>query len=172
MNNWLELYAHLWQTDTDRVRHRIYNTKIFTYLITALWSDLDLAYIDVNKVGNKSVIFHIVAKRIGRWNTRCLLRLCYSVVCIMHAILVQIIDPIVAPPGEYVWNKLPLLTPWHRIRRRADVDSWKTVHPSAKVTPRKGTSVGCPPGLGDSLGIAERFPWPVAWAQTGSLFVP
>jgi len=67
MNNWLDLHAHLWQTDMDRVRRRVYNTKILTYLITAPWSDLDLADIDVNKVGNKNVILHIVAKRIGRW---------------------------------------------------------------------------------------------------------
>ena len=54
MNNWLDLHAHLWQTDMDRVRRRVYNTKILTYLITAPWSDVDLADIDVNKVGNKS----------------------------------------------------------------------------------------------------------------------
>ena len=43
----------------------------------------------------------------------------------------------------------------------SEVDSWKTVHPSAKVK-----SVGCPLGDGKSVGIAEHFPWPVGWAQT------
>jgi len=27
--------------------------------------------------------------------------------------------------------------------------------------------VGCPPGVGNSLAVAERFPWPVGWAQIG-----
>jgi len=34
--------------------------------------------------------------------------------------------------------------------KRSGVDSWKTVHPSAKVTPRKDKSVGCPPEDGKS----------------------
>jgi len=32
---------------------------------------------------------------------------------------------------------------------------------------RKGTSVGCPLGDGKSVGVAERFPWPVGWSQIG-----
>jgi len=64
--------------------------------------------------------------------------------CNVHwcSVPVQIGDPIVAPPGEYVCNKYrhPDLnfaiadTVVHRTGRRSDVDSWKTVHPSAKVT--------------------------------------
>jgi len=41
-----------------------------------------------------------------------------------------------------------------------DVRTWiagKQYIPQQK-SPRKGTSVGCPPGDGDSLGVAERFP--------------
>jgi len=37
--------------------------------------------------------------------------------------------------------------------KRLDVDSWETVHPSAKVT-RKDKSVGCPPGDRNSPGAA------------------
>jgi len=63
-----------------------------------------------------------------------------------------------------------LLIPWRRIRRRSDVNSWKRYIPQQK-SPRKDKYVGCPRGDGKSVGITERFPWPVAWAQTGYTFL-
>jgi len=55
-----------------------------------------------------------------------------------------------------------------------DVRKWiagKRYIPKQK-SPRKGSSVRCPLGDGKSFGVAEHFPWPVAWAQTGYPFVP
>jgi len=34
-------------------------------------------------------------------------------------------------------------------------------------SPRKDKSLGCPLADGKSVGVAEHFPWPVGWAQTG-----
>jgi len=34
-------------------------------------------------------------------------------------------------------------------------------------SPRKRPSAGCSLGDGKSVGVAERFPWPVGWSQTG-----
>ena len=55
------------------------------------------------------------------------------------------------------------------IRTLLEVDRWKTVHLSEQKSPRKGTSVGCPLGNGKSVGVAERFTWPVGWSQIGTL---
>ena len=48
---------------------------------------------------------------------------------------VQIGDPIVAPPGEYVWKNIDIQVSPLLIRKTFGLDSWKTVHPSlsAKV---------------------------------------
>jgi len=39
-------------------------------------------------------------------------------------------------------------------------------------SPTKDKSVGCPLGNGKSVCVAERFPWPVGWAQQGTLKYP
>jgi len=50
----------------------------------------------------------------------------------------QIGDPMVAPPGEYVRKKyrhpgFAIADSYSGKGRRSEVDSWKTAHPSAKV---------------------------------------
>ena len=63
---------------------------------------------------------------------------------------------------------------WYRGTWFEDVRMWiagKRYIPQQK-SPRKDKSVGCPPGDGNSLGVAEHFPWPVGWAQTGYPKVP
>jgi len=152
-------------------RYMFIENLYFTRTGSSKKQRIEHTYINVNKVGNKSVIFHIVAKRIGRWNNfpRYLLRPCYSVVCIARAILVQIIDPIVGPPGEYVWNKSPLLVPWHRTRIRADVYSWKTVHPSASHLGKAHLWDVHPRGWRQSR---RRSTFPVTRIATGYLLVP
>ena len=57
---------------------------------------------------------------------------------------------------------------------KGDFRTWiagKLYIPQQK-SPRKDKSVGCPLGDGKSVGVAEHFPWPVGWAQTGYPKVP
>jgi len=50
------------------------------------------------------------------------------------------------------------------IRTLSEVDRWKTVHPSAKVTWERHIC-GMSTRDGKSVGVAERFPCPVGWSQ-------
>jgi len=56
---------------------------------------------------------------------------------------------------------------WYCVKgSHSEVDRWKTVgYIRLQKSPRKGTSVGCPLGDGNSVGVAEGFPWPVVWSQ-------
>jgi len=87
----------------------------------------------------------------------------------------QIGDPMVAPHGEYVWNKYrhPGFAIAYTVAKE-DVRKWiagKRYIPQQK-SPRKYKSMGCPRGDGNSVGVAEPFSWPVGWAQTGYPKVP
>ena len=90
----------------------------------------------------------------------------------------------VAPPGEWccfilvvgLLSSVPPLTRWRYcvpiqvcpllICWLSEGVSGKRYIPQQK-SPKKGTSVRCPLGDGKSVGVAERFPWPVGWAQIG-----
>jgi len=80
-------------------------------------------------------------------------------------------------PGEYVWMKYR--HPGFAIAdtvAKGNVRTWIAGKhyryiPQQK-SPRKDKSVGCPRGDGKSLGVTERYPWPVGWVQTGYPKVP
>ena len=67
---------------------------------------------------------------------------------------------------EKIIGLSPLLILWQRMTFDRRWIAGKRYIPQQK-SPRKGTSVECPLGDGKSVGVAERFPWPVGWSQIG-----
>jgi len=79
------------------------------------------------------------------------------------------------PPGEYVWNKYrhPRFPVAYAVAK-GNVRTWiagKRYIPQQK-SPRKDKSVGCPPGDGNSLGVAWTFPVTGRLGTNGTLKNP